>query len=616
MRRWGAGAFISSLIHEFIQGVRIGQSVSRPDISKILVPCSGMLENRHLRDVTFHISRITFYVLLGVSTAHGWIDGTPYFYEHFGPILQDTSEVPAAPAQSNAPPLVIGERKDFFSINFNTHEQYIVRSTLRAIGEFCYVFVEDSQWLGGVNQETVNSVRRAFDSATPIDPNRGIYEIETELFGEPPDIDGDKRIYLLLLDIRDKGTRDSGFVAGFFSPVNQHRGVLRHPEIGIPVRSNELDMLYIDTQPQNAGSQKAHGVLAHEFQHLIHWRHDIDEAIWINEGCAEYAAFSCGYQVRDHISAFQRNPNISLVDWPQGTRSQLGHYGAAYLWMLYLHEHYGGSQTITAIAKDRTNGIAGINSALRSRGIEKTFSTIYADWKVANYLDDNEFDKGQYGYQNAQVNLRIRRQHRSYPVSVHNNLLASYATDYISFYPNTENGDLSLTFESDNHQFYDVKAIEFRGGQPTTVHDMSLVGMGKGRLLIPDFKGNVEKVILIPSAQPEHELPRYSTSSYTYGAQQFGEKVEFNATVLPNPVHPRYWDIIAIPNQSIGANPPQLTVVQDAKSIISATPMKAMQDGAIYTYSLYLSPTILPESIRWEISFLGKPVGSGELKKK
>ena len=594
MKRWGDGAFIGSLIHEFIQGVRAEQSVSR---------------------FTFHVSRITFYVLLGVSTAHGWIDGTPYFYEHFGPVLQDTSEVPAAPARPSAPQLVIGERKDFFSINFNTHEQYIVRSTLRAIGEFCYIFVEDSQWLRTVDQGTVNSVRRAFDDATPIDPNRGIYEIETELFGEPPDIDGDKRIYLLLLDIRDKGARDSGFVAGFFSPVNQHRGVLRHPEIGVPVRSNELDMLYIDTQPQNAGSQKAHGVLAHEFQHLIHWRHDTDEAIWINEGCAEYATFSCGYQVRDHISAFQRYPNISLVNWPQGTRSQLGHYGAAYLWMLYLHEHYGGSQTITAIVKDRTNGIAGINSALRSRGIETTFPTIYADWKVANYLDDNEFDNGQYGYQNAQVNLRTRREHRSYPISVHNNLLASYATDYISFYPNTQNGNLSLTFESDDHQFYDVKAIEFRGGEPTTVHNVSLAEMGKGSLLIPDFKGSVEKVVLIPSAQPEHGEPRHTTSSYTYGAQQVVEQVEFNATVVPNPIHPRYWDIIAVPNQSIGASPPQITVVQGAKSIISATPMKAVQDGAIYSYSLYLSPGISPESVRWEISFLGEPVGSGEFKK-
>lgn len=586
---------MSSLIHGFVQAMWNRQSLSR---------------------FTFHVSHFTLYVLLGVSTAYGWIDGTPYFYEHFGPVLKDTSEVPSAPARPNAPQLVLGDRKEFFAVNFNTHEQYIVQSTLRAIGEFCYIFVEDSQWLRTVNEETVRLVRRAFDDETPADPNRGIYEIETELFGAPPDIDGDQRIYLLLLDIRDRATRGSNFVAGFFSPINQHRGVLRHPEIGIPVRSNELDMLYLDTDPLNAGSEKAFGVLAHEFEHLIHWRHDPNEAIWVNEGCAEYAMFVCGYRVSSHVSSFQQNPRISLIDWPQGARSQLAHYGAVYLWMLYLHEHYGGSQTIAAIVKNRANGITGINNALRSRGLEATFPVIYADWKVANYLDDTEFADGRYGYQNEQLRLRPHREHRSYPVSVENNVLASYASDYIPFYPSTRNSSLSLSFEGDNRFPYDVKAIEFQGEQPTTVHDMSLNEMGKGSLLILDFGQAVGKVTLIPSIQSEQDLSGHGVSAYAYNAQQIIEKVEFNATVLPNPIHPRYWDIIAIPSHSISGSPPQITVAQNAESIISTTPMKAVQDGAIYTYSLHLSPEVTPASVRWEIFFLGESVGSGELQKK
>ena len=594
MRKWKDGAFMSSLVHGFIQGVWNRQSVSR---------------------FTFHVSRFTIYVLLGVSTAYGWIDGTPYFYEHFGPLLKDASEVPAAPARPDAPQLELGDRRDFFAVNFNTHEQYIVQATLRAIGEFCYIFVEDSQWLRTVNQQAVRSVRRAFDDTTPADANRGIYEIETELFGPPPDIDGDKRIYLLLLDIRDKATHGSNFIAGFFSPINQHRGVLRHPEIGIPVRSNELDMLYLDTDPLSAGSEKALGVLAHEFEHLIHWRHDADEAIWINEGCAEYAMFVCGYHGRSHVSSFQQNPRISLIDWPQGTRSQLAHYGAVYLWMLYLHEHYGGPQTIAAIVKDRANGISGINSALHTRGIEATFPVIYADWKVANYLDDTEFADGQYGYQNEQLRLRHHREHRSYPVSVENNRLASYAPDYIPFYPSARNSSLSLFFEGEDRLLYDVKAIEFQGEHPMTVHDMSVTEMGKGSLLISDFGQSVGKVTLIPSIQPEQELSGRNVSSYAYSAQQIIEKVEFNSTVLPNPIHPRYWDIIAIPNHSIGGRPPQITVAQDAEPIVSATSMTAVRDGAIYTYSLHLSPEVTPESVQWEIFFLGESVGSGELKK-
>ena len=283
--------------------------------------------------------------------------------------------------------------------------------------------------------------------------------------------------------------------------------------------------------------------------------------------------------------------------------------------MLYLHEHYGGPQTIAAIVKDRANGISGINSALHTRGIEATFPVIYADWKVANYLDDTEFADGQYGYQNEQLRLRHHREHRSYPVSVENNRLASYASDYIPFYPSSRNSSLSLFFKGEDRLLYDVKAIEFQGEQPMTVHDMSVTEMGKGSLLISDFGQSVGKVTLIPSIQPEQELSGRNVSSYAYSAQQIIEKVEFNSTVLPNPIHPRYWDIIAIPNHSIGGRPPQITVAQDAEPIVLATPMTAVRDGAIYTYSLHLSPEVTPESVQWEIFFLGESVGSGELKK-
>ncbi|MCZ6679713.1 MAG: hypothetical protein O7E52_20985 [Candidatus Poribacteria bacterium] len=565
--------------------------------------------------LTFYVLHLTIIlVLLGVPVSHGWIDGTPYFFDHF-PGLKSPSAVSSAPAQPNAPQLAVGDRKSFFSINFNTHEQYIVQATLRAVGEFCYVFVEDLQWRRTVHAGTVESVRRAFDDTTPADARRGIYQIETDLFGAPPDVDGDQRIYLLLLDIRDGATRGSSFVAGFFSPVNQQRGVLRHPEIGIPVRSNELDMLYIDTHPLDAGSDEGLGVLAHEFQHLIHWRHDTNETVWVNEGCSDYAIFICGYSVQGHVGPFERNPWISLVYWPNGTQSQLAHYGAAYLWMLYLHEHYGGPETIVEIVKNRANGIAGVESALLSRGIGRTFSGIYADWKVANYLDDTEFANGQYGYQNERLTLRSDGGHRSYPASAENRLLDSYAANYITFFAGGGNSELNIAFESDRRQPYDVKAVEFRGEQPAAVRDMLLTETGKGNLRVPNFGSAVEKVILIPSVQPQRESQGRSLSSYAYSARR-GGKVEFSISILPNPVHQRYWDIIAVPSDSIGVSAPRITVREGAAPIVSKLPMKAIQDGAIYVYPLYLSPEVTPENVGWQVFFLDELVEEGDLKVK
>ena len=556
--------------------------------------------------------RITIiFALLGVSVSHGWIDGTPYFFEGDGFKPHQTFP-PSAPAQPNAPQLAVGDRRSFFAIDFRKHEQYVVRSTLRAIGKFCYVFVEDSQWRRTVNAATVEAIRRAFDDATPANPRQGIYQIETQLFGLPPDTDRDAKIYTLLLDIRDTSTRRTGFIGGFFNPVDQQRGVLRHPGFGTLVRSNERDMLYLDTHPLNTGGQEGLSVLAHEFQHLIHWRHDKNEEIWVNEGCSDYAMFICGYSIHSHVKPFERNSRVSLVHWTNGIQSEVAHYGAAYLWMLYLHEHYGGPGTIAAIVKHRGNGITSINTVLLSRGVTRTFSTIFADWKIANVLDDTQFANGQYGYRNERLNLRLHREHRSHPIAVAGNVLDSYTADYIALSTSGGDNGLNIAFEGDGEYPYDVKVIELQASQPMAIRNMPLAETGKGYLTIPNFGREVEKVILVPSVQPTPKQPKEGVSSYSYSTRR-GEKVEFRFAILPNPVHPRYWDIIAIPGNPIGPTAPQITVKEGQVVIASKTSMKALQDGAIYTHPLYLSHKVNPEIVRWEIFFFENLVGTGDL---
>ena len=549
---------------------------------------------------------LTLFLFANPSAAQQeWIDGTPYFYEHF-PNLEPIESVPSAPQQA-APQLVVGDKKSFFSIDFRTQQQYSVQATLRAVGRWCYIFVEDEQWGRTLGSGSVETIRRAFDDATPANPSKGIYEVQTEVFGPPPDIDGDPRIYILLLDIRDGATFASGFIAGFFSPVNQQRGALRHPELGVTVRSNEIEMLYIDTHPLNAGGEEGLGVLAHEFQHLIHWRYDTNEEVWVNEGCSEYAMFLCGYSVASHVGPFERTPSISLVHWPNGTRSQLAHYGAAYLWMLYLHEQYGGAATVSAVVQNRGDGIAGVESALLSKGVGKRFGDIFADWKVANALDDPTFADGRYGYRNERLNIRFRRLHQTYPVTVPSNGLSSFAADYIVFADDGNTG-LNLTFDNDGRFPYDVKVVEFRNEQPLAVRDMPLTDSGEGHLLISGF----EQVWLIPSMQPEEETFGPATSVYTYTARQ-GDSVAFRTSVLPNPIHPRYWEIIAIPDNPVGVNAPLITVRDGNAVVVSDQPMLSVQDGAVYTHPLYLSPEIRPSNVQWEVTFFGETVGSGGL---
>ena len=203
---------------------------------------------------------------------------------------------PHLPSNPTAPALAlpIGTERTFFVPDFRSMQQYTVSAVLRGIGNFCYIFVEEAEWNTRVTAETVASMVHAFDAATPANPTQGIYRTLTGFFGPPPDIDENGRIILLLLNIRDANHTDQ-YTAGFFNPADQNRGVLRTPGFRrFPIRSNEADLLYIDTQPLNPNSEVAHNVIAHEFLHLIHWRHDPHEATWVDEGCAGYASFLCG----------------------------------------------------------------------------------------------------------------------------------------------------------------------------------------------------------------------------------------------------------------------------------------------------------------------------------
>ena len=573
---------------------------------------------RNLKILLQTISIIVFFNFTCI--AFSWIDGTPYFFENFEDFIESmasqSSQVleqpPQAPARANAPQLVVGDKKKFYAVDFSNQTQYITDATLHAIGKFCYIFVEDSQWQRTVKPLSVEKVRRAFDDSTPTEPNRGIYQIETETFGQPPDIDNDQRIYILLLDVRDFYKRGGNFVAGYFSPVNQQHGVVRDPNSGAPLRSNKIELLYIDTHPLPVDSPDGLGVVAHEFQHLIHWRYDPNEEIWINEGCSDYAMFLCGYDVSGHVSAFEKEPNSSLVNWPRGMQSKLSYYGAAYLWMLYLHEHYGGPRIISTILRTQTNGIFSVNSALKALGHEKYFSQIFADWKVANYVDDLQIENGIYGYRNENPKPRVKEQYRYYPISNSGNQVEAWATDYISFTGMIGFGDLKLNFKSDSNDRYDVKVIEYRVGKPTNIRNMLLSPDGIGQLSISNFGTDINQVILVSSLKPSTNLIGNISSTYSYSAKQ-GTKVTFQTASIPNPIHPQYWDIIAKPNDNIGADLPIITITRDGQILQEDAPMETISAGTLYSYQLYLLPTTQISSIMWHISYSGEKVGEGVL---
>lgn len=524
------------------------------------------------------------------------------------PAATTDAEAPTAmtaPGLPAAPALLVGTERTFFAPDFRSMQQYAVSAVLRGVGNFCYVFVEDTEWNTRVTAATVQAIIRAFDAAVPTNPQRGIYLTLTEIFGAPPDIDRNGRIILLLLNIRDKDNGDQ-YTAGFFNPADQSRGVLRHPGFrGFPIRSNEGEILYIDTHPLNPNSETAHNVIAHEFQHIINWTHDPKESTWVDEGCAEYASFLCGYSLQQHITAFEKTPTISLVTWPDTSNNLLPHYGAAFLWMLYLHEKYGGIATVAEIVQNRRTSVPGIADVLASQGIRQTVSDIFISWKLANYLSD---------YRAVTLSLSPRRWHRSYPSGTQGGELDNFSADYIGF-ENT--GGLTIGFSSGSVSNVAAHAIEFHTTGAVEVREMVLSASNTGSLVLSN---TVREAILVPSLQAD--VPNFHSESkkYQYSATR-GAHIAFMTTALPNAVHPRYWDIIAKPSEPLVGLTPMVTLMlhntkaeqlyREAQVMYPVT--RDAQDNHLYRFSFLLETEIDPESVVYQISLDSRIVDTGTL---
>jgi len=211
------------------------------------------------------------------------------------------------------------------------------------------------------------------------------YPTNREFFGSEwtPGIDNDERVHIFLGDVPG--------VAGYFSASNSYSH-LAEPY------SNEREMFFINAGSVSPGNNYFDSVLAHEFQHMIHWHQDRNEDTWVNEGLSELASFLNGFGPSSFVSAYTGIPDTQLNSWT----SSPADYGAGFLFVAYFLQRYGEEMTKAVVAHPQ-NGIAGFNVVLAEHHLPETFNDIFADFLVANYLDDPDLDDGRYGYDDFSI---------------------------------------------------------------------------------------------------------------------------------------------------------------------------------------------------------------------
>ena len=264
-----------------------------------------------------------------------------------------------------------GHRKRFFVADRIGRRVYTVEARLLAVSENAYWYADEQTDL----------------TAQELEQTANVFEKEirpriVEAIGDiwKPGVDGDPRLTVLHTPLVA--------AAGYFSASDSYPRAT-HP------RSNEREMIVMDGDWLRPGSQKYFAVLAHEFQHAVHWNLDLGEDAWVNEGMSEVATEIAGLGA-SFVGAFLEQPEAQLNFWPDAPQNTLPHYGGAALFVEYLAEHYGAENALSELASEPLDGVNGVERYL-SR-YEAGFVDVFADWAVANYLDArlDELDGADY----------------------------------------------------------------------------------------------------------------------------------------------------------------------------------------------------------------------------
>jgi hypothetical protein len=352
----------------------------------------------------------------------------------------------------------VGSKKSWYAddLTSTSVSRYLVSSTCKAVGNNCYIFVEDSSWSAGrVNQTAVDSVRIYFDSKTPANPSKGIFETDTAAFGNPPDVDDDPKIIILMLDIKDgySSTSGGGYVEGYFYSYNEI-----DPEVVGYSKSNFAEMFYLDTNPLNltttSGLQSGLSTLAHEFQHMIHFNYDRSEITFVNEGCSVLAEVNCGFPIYPQ-SYFSKEPNHYLLDWRRNDPTAvLTDYSRAARFFVYLRDQVGMGLFKPLVASTLT-GTAGIDAGFQKINSSFRFADVLKNWFIANEVNDRTVDS-KYGYVYSNLPKSTGRTYLNPNISLTTDTVQNYAVQYITFKSSSQ---LKATFTVNNPALL-LKAVE------------------------------------------------------------------------------------------------------------------------------------------------------------
>ncbi len=426
----------------------------------------------------------------------------------------------------------IGDTNNFFiDPNYDWKNRDEISATLQRISAKAYFYIEDEYWNAlstgqqGLYVDYLRKVADNFDAVT-YSSLRYIFGSEWKL-----GIDNDDKITILL-------TRLKPTAAGYFNSKDEFS------QSEAPT-SNEREMFYINST--QIASSLIHSFIAHEFHHLINWNQKermqmIMEEIWLNELRSEYSPTIAGYDseysgtnLERRVDDFLARPFNSLTEW-QGDRYD---YPSVNIFGHYLAEQFE-EDIFSYMVQNNKTGIHSIEQAMRDKGYNFTFSQVFNNWTIANYLNNSFLSNGQYGYKNPYLKGAIHVTPITYSIVATSIINISqnvkdWAPYSYRFFNKQDAGtiakDLEIEFEGsiDRGNFNVIYIVDYFS-KPMAIGSLN-TGAQKAVLKIPDFKNDVESVVIIVSNQ-------FKKSDFNTNEPSTPFVLSVATTVFQEPVEP------------------------------------------------------------------------------
>ena len=323
----------------------------------------------------------------------------------------------------------LGDQRMFWVSNVDTNENFQITANLEYVTDHAYFWIEDGV---SFDARELQRLGDAFENQ--------IYPTNREFFGSEwsPGVDNDPHLYILLAG-------NLGFnLAGYFSSADELHP-LAHDY------SNAHEMFLLNADNIDLGDEFTYGVLAHEFQHMIHWYTDRNEESWLNEGFSELSSLLNDFDPGGFDGIYAMNPDLQLTDWPDDPDATTPHYGAGLLFTTYFLDRFGEDATKAVVAHP-DNGMVSIDTVLQGMNIKDGVTAqavraddVFGDWVIANFLQDGSVMDGRYDYSNYRSAPQTRKTETLNDCSGNwqNRNVKQYGVDYIEI---TCEGEYQLEF--------------------------------------------------------------------------------------------------------------------------------------------------------------------------